>query len=293
MTPLDAGLAVLVMVVWGFNFVAAKWGLVELPPILLMALRFGLTAVLLLPFVRCPRDKLASVFVLSMTLGCLHFSLMFTGLSRVDASVAAIAIQIQVPFSALLAAVFFGDRLGWRRALGMAVAFAGVVLLAGEPRVSSDLAALALIVAGAFVWSVSNIQIKQIGRINGFALNAYLGLFAAPQLLLVSLILEHDQMAALAAADWRALVSIAYMAIAVTIISYALWYKLLRRYPVNVVMPLTLLVPIVGVASGVVFLGDPLTWHTMLGGLATLVGVGIIVVRRPQLSDPEATSKTT
>ncbi len=293
MTPLDTGLAVLVMAVWGFNFVAAKWGLAELPPILLMALRFGLTAVLLLPFVRCPRDKLASIFVLSVTLGCLHFSLMFTGLSRVDAAVAAIAIQIQVPFSALLAAVLFGDRLGWRRALGMAVAFAGVVLLAGEPRVQSDLGALALIIVAAFVWSVSNIQIKQIGPLDGFALNAYFSLFAAPQLLMVSMIFEHDQIPALAAADWRAFVSIVYMAIAVTIISYALWYKLLRRYAVNVIMPLTLLVPVAGVASGVAFLGDSLTWRTMLGGFATLAGVGIIVVRRPQLSDPEATSKTT
>ena len=95
-------------------------------------------------------------------------------------------IQIQVPFAALIAAVFLDDKLGWRRTLGMALAFAGVVVMAGEPRVSGALWPLFLVIAGSFMWAVSNVQIKLLGPVDGFSLNAYLGLFAAPQLFIAS-----------------------------------------------------------------------------------------------------------
>ncbi len=293
MKPLDCLIAVIIMVLWGFNFVAAKWGLAEIPPIMLMALRFGLTAALLLPFTRIPWSKLRGIAVLSLVLGGLHFNLMFTGLSELDASTAAITVQTQVPFSAILAAMFFGDRLGWRRALGMTIAFAGVVVLAGEPRVEASLWPLTLVILAAFAWSVANILIKQLGAVDGNSLNAWLGLFAAPQLLFASLVLEDGQLAAVAEADGWAWASLAYMVLVVTLVTYWLWFRLLHRYPVNVVMPFTLLVPVFGVASGVVFLGEPLGWRLIIGGLATLVGVGIIVLRRPQLPDPEATARTT
>ena len=292
MRPLDLLVTVLVMLIWGLNFVVAKWGLAQLPPILLMALRFGLVAVLLLPFVRLPRDKLRAIAALSFTLGCAHFSLMFTGLRDVDAAAASIAIQLQVPFAALLAALLFKDKLGWRRTAGMVVALGGVVLMAGDPRFSSDPVPLLLIVGASFTWAVANIQIKQMGAIDGFALNAFMSLFATPQLLVASAFLETGQIDALLKADAWGWSSVVYMAVMVTIVTYVLWYRLLRRYTVNQAMPFTLLVPVFGVLSGVLLLGEPLGWRTALGGVATLVGVGIIVLRRPRLAEPEATSKT-
>lgn len=288
----DFVLTVSVMLIWGLNFVAAKWGLAEIPPIFMMALRFGLVAALLLPFVRFPRGQLGGVLALSTTLGCLHFSLMFTGLRDLDAAIVAIAIQMQVPFAAILAAVFLNDRLGWRRLLGMAVAFAGVVLLAGEPRFAPNPLPLLLVTAASFMWAVSNFQVKQLGAIDGFALNAYMALFAVPQLLAASYVLEQGQIAALVGAGWWALLSVVYMAVVVTIFSYVIWYRLLRRHAVNHMMPFTLLVPVFGVLAGVLLLDEPLTWRLALGGAFTIAGVAIIVLRRPKLADPEATSKT-
>ena len=288
----DYGLILFVMIVWGLNFVVAKWGLAQIPPIFLMGLRFSTVAILLLPFTKVPRDKLPAIAALSTTLGCVHFSLMFTGLDGVDASAAAIAIQIQVPFAAILAAFFFNDRLGWRRLLGMVLAFAGIVIMAGEPRFSSNLLPLFLIIGASFMWAVANIQIKKMGSVDGFALNAYMSLFAAPQLFLVSAFLEEGQLASLAAADWWAYASVLFMAVMVTIVSYAVWYRLLRRYTVNQTMPFTLLVPVFGVLFAVWLLDEPLSLHVLIGGAATIAGVGIIVLRRPRLPDPEAVSKT-
>jgi O-acetylserine/cysteine efflux transporter len=230
--------------------------------------------------------------MLSFTLGCVHFSLMFTGLRDLDAAAAAIAIQIQVPFAALIAAIFLNDKLGWRRTLGMALAFAGIVVMAGEPRVAGSLWPLLLVVAASFMWAVANVQIKQLGAVDGFALNAYLGLFAAPQLFITSALLEEGQIRALLSADWIGWSSVLYMAVMVTIISYALWYRVLRRYTVNQAMPFTLLVPVIGVLSAALLLDEPLSWRVILGGVATIAGVAVIVLRRPRLAEPEATSKT-
>lgn len=292
MKPADLALTLFIMLVWGLNFVAAKWGLEQFPPILMIALRFAIVAILLLPFVKMPRDKMAGILALSFTLGGVHFGLMFTGLRDLDASAAAIATQLQVPFAAIIAAVVLKDTLGWRRIAGMAIAFIGIVIMAGEPRFSDDLTPLFMVIAATFMWAVANIQIKKLGAVDGFALNAYLGLLATPQLLLASALLETGQIEAIRQADWLGWLSVAYMAILVTLVSYALWFRILRRYPVNLAMPFTLLVPVFGVLSAVLLLNEPLGWRVVLGGIATIAGVAIIVLRRPRLAEPEATSKT-
>jgi len=285
MTPRDAALAVLVVLLWGANFAIAKTALDELPPLALVAMRFALVAALLLPVVRVPRGHLGRIALLSVTLGLVHFSAMYMALRHVDAAVASIAVQIQVPFAALLAAVFYGDRLGWRRAAGMAVAIAGVAILAGEPREGSAPWAVALIIGAAMVWAVANIQIKDLDRANVFAINAYVGLFAAPQLAVASLLFEEGQWPAIASASWIAWAAVLYQAVVVVILCYSLWYALLRRHPVNAVMPFTLLVPVFGVLGGVTLRGEPLTWPLVVGGLLTVAGVGIILLRRPRLTE--------
>jgi len=293
MRPSDLALVLIVMVIWGLNFVFAKWGVAQFPPIFMMGLRWGIVAAVLLPFVRMPRRKLAGILLISFTLGCVHFSLMFTGLKGTDAAVAAIATQTQVPFAALIAAVILKDRLGWRRATGMALAFVGIVIMAGEPRHAGNLLPIFMVIAASFMWAVANIQIKQLGPVDGFALNAYLGLFAAPQLFLTSAFLESGQFAALANADWVGWSAVAYMAILVTVVSYVMWFRVLRRYPVNHVMPFTLLVPVLAVVAAALLLDEPLTVRVILGGAATVAGVAAIVLRRPRLAEPEATIKST
>ena len=287
-SPLHLAVFVGVMLIWGLNFAVAKVGIEQIPPILLMALRFALVALLLGPFVKPPTGRWPQIVAISVTLGLLHFAMMITGLAGIDAATAAITIQLQVPFAALLAAIVFKDMIGWRRALGMAIAFAGVALIAGEPRLEGSLTAFFLVVAAACIWSVANIQIKLLGEIDGMTLNAWIAILATPQLLIASLILEEGHVRALAEADWRAWAAVAYNGIVVFGLGYGLWYRMLRRYSVNQSMPFMLLVPVFGVFSGVIFLGEALTLYLVLGGLLTVFGVGIIVLRRPKVAAPEA-----
>lgn len=287
--PLHLLALVGVMMVWGGNFAVAKIGLAQLPPILLVALRFMLVAAILVPFVRVPRGKLRGIALVSVVLGLLHFSLMFTGLDGVDASTAAISIQLQVPFAALLAAFAFGERLGWRRALGMAIAFAGVVIIAGEPRLQGAYLSLALVISAALVWAVANVLVKRLGELDGTQLNAYMALFAFPQLFLASFLLEGGQWQAMATADWTTVgLVLLFQSVVVVGLGYGTWYAMLGRYDVNIAMPFTLMVPFFGVASGVIFLGDVLTLGFVAGGLLTVLGVGIVTIRRPRLAGPTA-----
>ncbi len=287
--PLHLLLFLGVTVIWGINFVVAKIALLQLPPLFLMTLRFLLVAAILLPFVRLPRGQLRQLFGISVTLGLLHFSFMFSGLRELDASTAAIAIQLQVPFASLLAAIFFKDKLGWRRALGMATAFAGVAVIAGEPRLQGQYLYLGMVIFAACLWSISNVQIKFLGDMDGMTLNAWMATFAAPQLAVASFVLEDGQMAALGAADAWAYFAIVYQAIIIVVIGYGTWYWLLRRYDINQAMPFTLLVPLFGVLSGVIFLDEQITWPLIAGGLLTVAGVGVVVLRRPRLTAPQAT----
>lgn len=276
------------MLLWGINFAIAKIGLQQLPPMLFMALRFALVALLLLPFAKRPTGQWRAIFAIAVTLGLLHFSFMFHGLKTVDAGTASIAIQLQVPFASLLAAIFFQDKLGWRRGLGMAIAFCGVAVIAGEPRLEGQYLALAFVVTASFIWSISNVQIKLLKDIDGVSLNAWVAAFATPMLIAASLVTEDGQWQALRQADFWAYFAVVYQAVVVVAIGYGYWYWLMRRYQINQIMPATLLVPPFGVLSGVVFLDESVTLALVAGGLMTVAGVGIIILRRPKTTAPEA-----
>jgi len=292
MRPRDVAAILLVMVIWGFNFVTAKWALEDFPPVFAMALRFGLVALVLVPFVRVPRGRFGGIFIFALLLGGIHFPMMFQGLTRIDAATASIAIQLQVPFSAMLAALVFNDKLGWKRASGMAVAFAGVVVIAGEPRLSASLVHLGLVVGASLVFALANIHVKRMGPVDPFSLNGWMSLFATPLLLATSFATEQGQWATLWTASWLSWISIVYMSALVTVVSYAIWYTLLARYDVNQTMPWTLTVPIFGVLSAVLVLGEPLTPSLLAGGALTIAGVGLIVLRRPRAVTPAAGSTT-
>jgi O-acetylserine/cysteine efflux transporter len=281
------GVLLAVTVVWGFNFAVVKTGLGIMPPIAFVALRFAVVGLMLVPWLRWPPPRLRDLVVLSVILGVVHFSLMFTGMRGLDVATASIAIQLQVPFAAILAAIFFQETLHWRRLTGMAIAFAGVVLIAGEPRLSGNLLPLFLVIAAACTWASATIQIKRIGDdVDVLALNGWVALLAAPQLAVLSWAIEEGQLAAIAAADWRLWLSVAFQALLVTIFGYSVWYRLMRRFSVSQVMPFTLLVPLFGVLSGVLFFDDQLTLLMLIGGLCTIVGIAIIIIRRPRVIAP-------
>jgi len=277
--PIDILLALCVPILWGLGFTLAKVAFVyvDFPPILLMAFRFTVTALALVWFVRPPWGLMHRIFWISVISATIQYSLTFTGLDGIDASLAVIVVQLEAPFLALFAVVFLREHLGWRRAIGMAMAFAGVMLIAGQPDVQGELLSVLLVAGGACVWAGGQIMIKGLGgKVSGFTLIAWVAVFAAPQLFLSSWLFEDGQWQAIQNAGWIGWGVVIYMGLIMTALGYAIWYRLLGLYNVNQVMPFLLLLPVMSIAGSMLLLGERLSQMEVLGSIVVIAGVAII-----------------
>jgi O-acetylserine/cysteine efflux transporter len=280
--PRDILLALFGMAIWGLNFAVAKLALAELPPILLTALRFTLVAAVLLP-VSGPPTRLGHLTGLAVTLGIFHFPFIFSGLRLLDASTAAIVMQLQVPFGAIMAALVLGDRIGPRGLLGMAIAFLGVIFIAGAPRLEASRVGLAYLLVAAMAWGASNVQLKKMGAIDPTTLNGWVGLIAAIELFTISGWIEGPPWQHIASAGWKGWAGVAYTGLVSTIVGYRLWARTIARYSVSQASPFLLTIPLFAVLSGMLLNGDRPTADVAVGGLLTIAGVGLTLVRRPRV----------
>lgn len=283
MTVPDLALALLANIAWAFNFIAGKAGVAHFPPLLFSVLRFGVVLSIAAPFLRWTPGQMGGVLLVGLVMGVLHFGLIFAGLAASgDVASVAILAQLYVPFSALLAVLFLKERLGRRRLLGMAIAFAGVLVIGFDPIVFNHLDALGLITAAALAMATATILMRRIEGVGVFDLQAWIALIATPGLFLLSLLFERGQWESLRSATWLNYSAPLYSAVGASLGGHGILYYLLGRYPVAVTAPLMLLAPLLAVFFGAVFWGDELTWKLLLGGALTLAGVGVITVWAPR-----------
>lgn len=276
-------MGIMVAVIWGSGFLFAKVAIEHFPPILLMAMRFTVTALVLVWFVPIPKQQLGRLFWIALIGAAIQYSLTFTGLKHIYASTAIIVIQLEVPFAVLLAVAFLKDRVDAVKIMGMALAFVGVVVIAGEPHLQGDLFWVLMVAGGAFTWAIGQVMIKSLGPVGGFTLIAWIAVFAAPQLYVASWLVEDQQLEAVRTATWVVWAVVAYLGVIMTAVGYAMWYHLLGKYPVYQVAPFLLLLPVTTVLGGVLLLDEALTVRLIAGGLLAIGGVAIInlVHRKP------------
>ena len=282
MKPLDTLSAISVAVIWGMGFVIAKAAMEHFSPILLMALRFTLTALCMIWFFRPDPKLFNKLFWIAFVSAAIQYSLTFTGVSGIDASTAALLIQLEVPFAILLAAVVLGDKLTIRQGVGVSLAFCGAILIVGEPKLADNMRYVLMVIGGGFAWSLGQIMIKMMGVSGGFSLISSVAVFAAPQLFIASYLLEDNQIDQIITASPAAWAAVVYLGLVMTTLGYAMWYRLLGLYDVNMVMPFLLLLPVASVIGGYLFLDEILTTKIAIGGLLALAGVAIITVRIKQ-----------
>ena len=280
LTPVEVLMALGVPLLWGLGFVFAKAAIGHFPPILLMAFRFLLTAAVLVWFVRPPWEWLPRIFLIAIVSAAIQYSLTFTGLAGLDASIAVLVVQLEVPILVLLGVLFLGERPEARKWAGIAVAFIGVALIAGEPKLAGAWFSLLLVVGGAFTWACGQAAVRTLKGLDGLTVTAWVAVCATPQLFVMSAIFESGQIEAIRSADWVVWGAVIYLGLAMTALGYWLWNTLIRRHPLKSVGPFLLLMPVCSVIGAAVFLGERLTIRTGLGGLVVLCGVAIIMVER-------------
>ncbi len=291
MKPVDLVIAVTVPVLWGAGFAVAKGSLDEFPPVFLMGMRFTLAALILVWFVRPLWHMAGRLALVTFFGGTLAYGLQFTGLVDLDASTAVLVVQVEVVFAAIMASVFFHDHLSRRQWCAMLTAFAGVALIAGEPRVHSAPLAFFMVVAGGIAWAAGQTMVKTLGPVGGLRLVAWFAAFAGPQMLVASLVVESGQWQAVRQASWSGWLAVVYLAIFMTATGYALWFRLIGRYRMNQIVPFLLLVPVTSIAGGVFFLGETLSPWIIAGGLLVMASVTFIHLQQPGV--PAAAGKST
>ena len=273
-------LLLLVNLFFGFNLVASKYGMAELPPFTFTAFRFSLVALVLCAALRVRRGQMRAVAIVGVTLGSLHFGLAYTGLSLAgDAATMAIAFQLTVPFVTLLSMVFLGERVGWRRGSGLVLAFAGIVVMGFDPRVFDYRNALVYVTLGCLSAAVGTLVMKRLRGVGVFELQAWIAVLSTPVLAACALLAEPmtlAQLGSVSALTWGAVV---FSALATSIVGHGGFYFLIQRHDVSLIAPLTLFSTVFAVLFGVWLLGDVITPRIALGGALTLVGVLVLVLR--------------
>jgi O-acetylserine/cysteine efflux transporter len=285
MKPMHLLLIMLVNLAWGFNIVPTKLALEHIPPITATFVRSAMVAVLLAPTLRWIPGQMAPIFGYSMIGGALMFTLGNAGFANADnVSALAVAGQLGVPFSLILAIIFLGERIRFIRTIGILLAFAGVALLSFDPNIFDERLALLLTVGSSFCYAVGTIFLRRLRGVPPLGLQAWLAVFCLVATFVFSLIMEPGAIAALPRTDISAFGYILLSAITASIIGHTGLTYLLQRYPIMVISPLTLLAPLLAVFFSVALLGNLLTPQLIIGGLITLAGVGIITIRGAQKS---------
>ncbi|MEQ9921943.1 EamA family transporter [Pectobacterium brasiliense] len=283
----DALLALCVVVLWGVNFVVIKVGLNDMPPFLLAGLRFSLVALPAIFFVPFPRIPLKWLFAYGMTISFGQFGFLFLAIKLgMPAGIASLVLQAQAFFTLLVGAVLLSEKLRWNHVVGILVAAIGMVVLA-EGRTALQMSSgmttttLLLTLAAALSWAVGNITNKVIMSQNSdvriMSLVVWGALVPVVPFFISSWLFEgRDAIVhSLTTIQLPTILSLIYLAFAATIIGYGIWGSLLARYETWRVAPLSLLVPVVGLVSAAVFLGESLSLLQVVG--AVLIMVGLLV----------------
>ncbi|ELE9692736.1 O-acetylserine/cysteine exporter [Enterobacter kobei] len=286
MTRKDGLLALLVVVVWGLNFVVIKLGLHNMPPLMLAGLRFMLVAFPAIFFVARPKIPFKLLLGYGLTISFGQFAFLFCAIKfGMPAGLASLVLQAQAFFTIILGAFVFGERLQGKQLAGITLAVFGVLVLIEASLNGQDVALLGfmLTLAAGLSWACGNIFNKLImqhaARPQVMSLVVWSALIPVIPFLAASFILDGPDvmLRSLVDIDLTTILSLIYLAFVATIVGYGIWGSLLGRYETWHVAPLSLLVPVVGLASAALLLDETLSALQLLGAVLIMAGLYINV----------------
>ena len=286
MTFRDILLAISVPLLWGIGFVVTKPGMEYFPPMLINGLRWGLSGLILVWWFPIPKKYLKNIFLISI-IGCtIQYSLTFSGLNIIDASSAVLFVQCEVPFGLLIAYFFLKEKPKIKNLFGILIAFIGLIVLSGSPDLQGKYIGVILVLGGAFTWALGQVFIKPISeKINGITLTAWVGVFAGPQLIFASHLIEGNVLINIFEANYEAWLIVFYLALLMNGLGYSIWYYVLGKYPVNKVLPVMLLLPLTGVITAILFLGERPDIKVFIGGIIIIIGVSLILFEKIKIKN--------
>ncbi|OZI23183.1 O-acetylserine/cysteine exporter [Bordetella genomosp. 9] len=274
----DLALALVVILVWGMNFVVIKVGLHGIPPMLLGGMRFLLAAVPAIFFVKRPAIPLRWLVAYGATISLGQFAFLFTAMAvGMPAGLASVVLQAQAFFTVALGALLLREPFRAHNAVGLMVAAAGLALIGAEGGAGMTTLGFVLTLCAALMWGLGNIATKKAGKADMLGLVVWGSLVPPLPFFALSWWLEGPDRihAALASIDGSSVFAVVYLSFVATLVGYGLWAWLMSRYPAAQVAPFSLLIPVIGLAAAAALLGEMPT-APQVGG-AVLVMVGLLI----------------
>jgi len=279
----DFFLMILVCLLWAAHTVVSKIVVtdMEIPPLFYAAVRYGIVAVLAMPWLLPIPRPTWRILLVGFLMGGGGFALFFLGIRTASPSSAAVVTQLGLPITTLLSVAMLGEEIRWKRGLGIALTFAGGVLVMWNPDGGLPISSgLVLILGSAAAGSLAAVMMKQMEGVQPLRFQAWIGLASVVPLTILSAGLETDQIPLAAAGGWGFLAALLFSALIVSLVAHTIYYELIGKYPANLIAPLTIMNPLMTVGLGILVTGDQFDLRMALGTGVALCGVLIITLRR-------------
>lgn len=285
----DLTVAAVMNLLWGMNIIAVKMAVMEIPPLTAAFLRQLIVLAVCLSWLRLVPGRMVPLLGLSVLTGAAFFLVINLSMAvATNVSALAIAGQLGVPFSMLLAVIFFGERIHKYRIAGVALSLLGVAILVFDPAVLREWPGIALTALGSLIWAGSSLIQRTLKGVPVLTIYAWIGLAGAVLLAPIAFFFEPDGMRGIPQIPLKSFGWVAFSAIGSTLIGHGSMSWLLQRHPVATVTPLTLAAPVLSVLFASWFFRTPLTPLMILGGIVALTGVAIITIRSAKAGERRA-----
>jgi O-acetylserine/cysteine efflux transporter len=279
----------LIDLIWAFNIVPVKLAVEAAGPLTAVTLRYVIVLVACLPWLRWLPGRMGWVLVTGVVAGALFMGLGGLAFAFADnVSALAIAGQLGVPFSLILAVIVYRERIRWPRITAVALCFAGVAVMGFDPAIADENLALWLTVAASLCWAIGNLLFRKLAGVPVMTIHAWLAAVSVPILASAAWVFEPQRLAAVGSLSWQVWLCLAYSGLASSLLGHGGMTWLFQRYPVATVSPLTLPTPLMSVIIAVIVFDTPITVQMIIGGVLTLIGVAIITLRTARGPDSAA-----
>ena len=270
----------LICFLWALNVVVTRLVVSDMgvPPVWYAGLRSLVVVAALLPWLRPVPPRIIWTMVVTFMVSGGAFALFFIGMQDATPSSSAVVSLSGAPLTVLLAILILGEKVRWRRGIGIALAFAGVGVAVASPSAWDSSFGLVLVFLSALVGALGSVFLKQIDLAPA-RLQAWAGLGSAFILIPLSLVTESGQVGSTLAGGWYFLAGLLFSALAVSVFAHTLYFDILQRYDANLVAPLSLMTPMFTIALGVAITGDEVGPTLLIGAGLAAAGVLVILVR--------------
>ncbi|WP_413694303.1 EamA family transporter [Psychromonas sp. KJ10-2] len=266
----------IVMVVWGLNFSVIKLGVNEIDPLLLTALRFSLASLPAIFFVRKPNVSWLYLIVYGWLFAIGIWGMATWSIqSGLSAGMASVLLQMNVVFGLFLGYFLLKESLSFNKIVGSCLALVGLLICLTTTNGSITQSGLVLILLAALSWSLASITVKKAAPKQVFAFSLW-AMACAPIPLFLIVYWQSGSLPFTSLPDQlngRVIFSVLFQAYPVTLLGYWIWNRLLISYPLTMVAPLTLLVPIFGLLGGTLFYQEEISLLTLIASLCVISGV--------------------